>query len=119
MSIDFIRPEVMLWRRLRQRPGGFKFRRQHPAGRYVLDFFCSQARLAIEIDGISHDLPERADHDDARLRWLNTNDIQVYRIAAGDVTRDPDAVAEALVAACAARIPLHHSPATSGSTRHD
>ena len=49
-------PEVILWTRLRQRPGGFKFRRQHPAGPYVLDFFCSEARLAIEVDGMVHDM---------------------------------------------------------------
>ncbi|MEQ1640549.1 MAG: DUF559 domain-containing protein, partial [Novosphingobium sp.] len=32
-------PEVVLWKELRKRPGGFKFRRQHPAGRYILDFY--------------------------------------------------------------------------------
>jgi len=48
-------PEVALWARLRSRPDGFKFRRQHPAGRYVLDFFCNEARLAIEVDGASHE----------------------------------------------------------------
>ena len=44
-------PEVILWHWLRQRPQGLKFRRQHPTGPYVLDFFCSDARLAIEVDG--------------------------------------------------------------------
>ena len=44
-------PEVALWQSLRTRPGGYKFRRQHPAGIYVLDFFCTKARLAIEVDG--------------------------------------------------------------------
>jgi hypothetical protein len=44
-------PEVVLWQCLRQRPEGLKFRRQHPTGPYVLDFFCSDARLAIEVDG--------------------------------------------------------------------
>jgi very-short-patch-repair endonuclease len=47
-------PEVILWQWLRQRPDGLKFRRQHPTGPYVLDFFCSDARLAIEVDGEAH-----------------------------------------------------------------
>lgn len=48
-------PEVLLWRELKQRPAGLKFRRQHPAGRYVLDFYCAKLALAIEIDGSAHD----------------------------------------------------------------
>ena len=49
---DMSVPEVMLWVRLRLRPGGYKFRRQHPAGPYILDFFCNDARMAIEVDGV-------------------------------------------------------------------
>jgi very-short-patch-repair endonuclease len=41
-------PEVLLWRELKKRPNGLKFRRQHPTGPYVLDFYCGDARLAIE-----------------------------------------------------------------------
>ena len=48
-------PEVLLWRELRLRPGGYKFRRQHPAGPYVLDFYCAALGLAIEVDGMAHD----------------------------------------------------------------
>jgi very-short-patch-repair endonuclease len=44
-------PEVLLWQVLRSRPGGYRFRRQHPAGPYVLDFFCAAAGLCIEVDG--------------------------------------------------------------------
>jgi very-short-patch-repair endonuclease len=47
-------PEGLLWRELRKRPRGFKFRRQHPAGVYVLDFYCAAVRLAIEVDGFVH-----------------------------------------------------------------
>ncbi|MDZ4308027.1 endonuclease domain-containing protein, partial [Allopontixanthobacter sp.] len=47
-------PEVLLWREMRKRPTGLKFRRQHPAGIYILDFFCAKAKLAIEIDGFAH-----------------------------------------------------------------
>ena len=48
-------PEGVLWRELRKRPKGLKFRRQHPAGIYVLDFYCAAARLAVEVDGAVHD----------------------------------------------------------------
>jgi very-short-patch-repair endonuclease len=48
-------PEGLLWRELRKRPGGLKFRNQHPASVYVLDFYCAKARLAIEVDGFAHE----------------------------------------------------------------
>jgi very-short-patch-repair endonuclease len=102
-------PEVMLWTRLRLRPGGFKFRRQHPAGNYVLDFFCGEARLAIEVDGIAHDMGERPMLDAAREQWLADKGVGLLRIAAADVSRDADAVIQAIVGACASRVnPLHH-----------
>ena len=47
------RPEVLLWQVLRERPNGLRFRRQHPVGPFVLDFYCPAARLAIEVDGMS------------------------------------------------------------------
>ena len=96
-------PEVILWHRLRRRPGGFKFRRQHPAGEYVLDFFCSDAKLAIEIDGISHNMGERPASDMVRDRWLETKDVLTLRIPAGAVTCSADEVIEWIVASCIER----------------
>ena len=102
-------PEVILWTRLRLRPSGLKFRRQHPAGPYILDFFCSEARLAIEIDGIAHDLGDRAHQDGERNRWLASFGVQTLRIAAREVSIDADAVVETIVAACLQRRnPPHH-----------
>jgi very-short-patch-repair endonuclease len=51
------------------------FRRQHPIGRYVLDFYCAEARLAVEIDGMSHDLGDRPRHDANRDAWLNARGL--------------------------------------------
>jgi very-short-patch-repair endonuclease len=48
-------PEGLLWRELRKRPGRFKFRRQHPVGRYIADFYCPAVKLIVEVDGLSHD----------------------------------------------------------------
>jgi very-short-patch-repair endonuclease len=103
-------PEVLLWRVLRKRPTGLKFRRQHPAGPYVLDFFCSQARLAIEVDGIAHDMGDRSERDAVRDAWLARNGIAVLRIAAADVLRDVGEVVQQIVRACEARSPLHRPP---------
>ena len=62
-----------------------KFRRQHPIGSYVLDFFCAEAALAVEIDGAAHDLPRQADKDAVRDRALGEAGIRVLRFAARDV----------------------------------
>jgi len=60
-------PEVVLWEELRRaKLKGLQFRRQHPIGPYILDFYCSNARLAIEIDGASHDHERQAEHDERR-----------------------------------------------------
>ena len=98
-------PEIILWRRLRQRPEGFKFRRQHPAGAYVLDFFCSEARLAIEVDGIAHDMGDRPRRDEARDAFLRAEGIEVLRIPATDVLKSAEDVAESLVRYCAGKSP--------------
>ena len=102
-------PEAVLWTRLRLRPGGFKFRRQHPAGSYVLDFFCSEARLAIEVDGIAHDMGSQPALDAAREQWLAGRGVGVLRIPAAEVSRNADGVIQMIVDACASCAnPLHH-----------
>ena len=87
-------PEVLLWRELRR--SELRFRKQHPAGPFVLDFFCARANLAIEIDGIAHDMGDRPERDLARGAWLAERRIDTVRIAAKDVLRDPTAAAEAV-----------------------
>ena len=93
-------PEALLWQRLRRSPCGISFRRQHPIGPYVLDFYCPKASLAFEIDGIAHDMGDRPGRDEARGSWLAKQGLQVMRIEAREVLRDPDEVAEMLVKAC-------------------
>ena len=63
-------PEAIVWNILRKRPDGFKFRRQHPIGPYVLDFYCHQSLLAIEIDGVGHQLGENPQRDARRDEWV-------------------------------------------------
>ncbi len=101
-------PEVILWRALRRTAlDGFRFRRQHPIGPYILDFFCPEARLAIEVDRAAHDHPAQAAHDEARMAWLADRGIQILRLPARDVLRGNDAehVLPTIAAACAERAP--------------
>ena len=101
-------PEVILWQALRQRPQGLKFRRQHPSGPYVLDFFCSDARLGIEVDGEAHSRGDRPQRDEARDGWLGEAGIATLRVPATDVLKDWDAVVRWIVTEAIARLPLHH-----------
>jgi very-short-patch-repair endonuclease len=115
-------PEVMLWSRLRGRgPEKPTFRRQHPFGRVILDFYCPAAKLAVEVDGAMHWSESSQANDEARDRWLAGQGAHVSRIPASDVYRDPDGVADgiilraqALIAAHGRRPPL--APSTIGSS---
>ncbi len=99
-------PEATLWVRLRPRlPGRPSFRRQHPIGPYILDFYCATLRLAVEIDGQGHDMGNAPAHDIRRTDWLHGQGISVIRVPAIDVLRNPDEAAENLWAAVRARMP--------------
>ena len=98
-------PEARLWSRLRTRgPGSPVFRRQHPIGPYVLDFYCAKARLAVEIDGMSHDVGDRPQRDARRRTWLQRRGVTIMPIAATDVMRSIDDAVDAVVRAAAAMI---------------
>jgi len=112
-------PEVLLWRELRKRPGGLKFRRQHASGDYVLDFFCSDARLAIEIDGIAHAMGDRPLRDEARDGWFARAGVETLRLAATEVLRDVEAVTEQIVGVARSRLPLHHPASPGGPPPRD
>jgi very-short-patch-repair endonuclease len=106
-------PETLLWVRLRG--AELRFRRQHPIGAYILDFYCPGARLAIEVDGAAHDMGDKPERDELRTQWLKGEGIEVLRIPAKEVLADPDAVADALLRLCVDRAkPLHHSAPLSG-----
>jgi very-short-patch-repair endonuclease len=85
--------ELGLWLRLRDRKlGGFRFRRQHPMGPYILDFYCPEARLAIEIDGYSHGVEGAAERDARRDAWLLARNVETLRIST-EMAKDPEAAA--------------------------
>ena len=73
---------------MRRRGLSKHFRRQHPAGPYILDFYCSNAKLAVEVDGAAHDFVPQALHDERRDAWLNQQGIRVLRFAAAEILYD-------------------------------
>ena len=90
-------PEVLLWQALRERPAGLKFRHQHPAGEYVVDFFCAARRLAVEVDGEAHNRGDRPQADAARDTWIAAQGVRTLRVPAREVLRDLDAVVRHIV----------------------
>ncbi len=92
--------ERRLWWLLRDRRlVGEKFRRQHPFGPYVLDFYCERLRLAIEIDGAQHVESEK---DQRRTAWLAEHGCTMVRFWNNDVLKEPKTVLTAIVNATAA-----------------
>jgi very-short-patch-repair endonuclease len=86
--------EQKLWFALRGAQLGASFRRQHPVGPYVLDFYCSAVRLAVELDGDEH--ASREGRDAVRTRFLNGRGIHVIRFSNRDVWTNLDGVREAI-----------------------
>lgn len=85
--------ERLLWYLLRGRQlGGFKFRRQSPFGPYILDFYCPQKRLAVELDGGGHADDDQARHDVNRTAFLQNSGIQVLRFWNHQVFQETEAV---------------------------
>jgi very-short-patch-repair endonuclease len=92
-------PERLLWGRLRNRRlANIKFRRQLPLGPFVVDFYCDDARIAIELDGNSH--ADRATYDAARTAFLESERIRVIRIGNDDVLTNLDGVLQMLIREC-------------------
>ena len=77
-----------------------KFRRQHPVGPCVVDFYCAAVKLAVEIDGASHDMGDRPQRDAIREDFLRSQGIETLRIEAGAVLASPVELAVAVVEAC-------------------
>tara|TARA_R110002012_G_scaffold42418_8_gene115496 strand:- start:44437 stop:44835 length:399 start_codon:yes stop_codon:yes gene_type:complete len=85
--------EVRLWQKLkRDQMHGFDFHRQKPIDEYIVDFFCNRLRLAIEVDGYSHEILEVWERDVKKNNRLNELGIQVLRFSDAQVLKDMDNV---------------------------
>jgi len=100
---DMSLPERILWRHLKGKPCGLKFRKQHPVGAYVIDFYCAAAKLGIEIDGIAHDTGTRPARDCERDAAMAARGIALVHIPAGEVLSRPEEVAASILTTCRER----------------
>ena len=96
--------EATLWRALRNRKTGFKFRRQHPIYRFIIDFYCAKAKLLIEVDGESHFEPEQEEYDKLRTKYLEELGYKVIRFTNNDVRYNIDSVASKILQTIEIRI---------------
>ncbi|MBI4262312.1 endonuclease domain-containing protein [Candidatus Uhrbacteria bacterium] len=98
--------ERVLWKRLRSRQlAGYKFRRQFPIDSYILDFYCPEHRIAIELDGSQH-IEEQHAHDEKRLHVLQQSNIRVLRFWNNDVLNNIDGVLQEIVNTVNLTLPL-------------
>lgn len=83
--------EELVWKYLRDRQMlGYKFKRQYSVDQYVIDFYCSELKLAVELDGASHNSPERKEYDIKRQNKLETFGIKFVRISDDELFGNPN-----------------------------
>src|SRR5437868_4252880 len=96
---DQTQTEGRLWGELRNRRlGGWKWRRQVPHGCYIVDFYCAERRLVLELDGSQHD--DNQAYDQRRTRFLESLGLTVMRLPSHWVFEGLDGVCDAILAAC-------------------
>lgn len=88
--------ERILWEKLSNKQLRVKFRRQHPLYRFIVDFYCHELRLVIELDGSIHDLAEQADYDQFRTMLINQLDIKVIRFGNDEIFDEVDKVLDTI-----------------------
>ena len=89
--------EQLVWRWLRSRPfSGYKFRRQHPACVYYLDFYCVEAALAVELDGFGHGHLDQQLHDAERTAFLTSRGIKVLRFWNSSLRRNSQSIRDTI-----------------------
>ena len=89
----------MWWWLRARRLAGYKFRRQHPCGPYIVDFYCSAEHLAVELDGGQHYTAAARAHDRRRTTLLRRRGVRVLRFPTDLVFRDLSAVLEGILRA--------------------
>lgn len=92
--------EGVVWSRIRNHRIDYKFRRQFSIGTYVADFYCSELKLVVEIDGGQHFENEAIEYDNARTKYFNDLGMTVVRYTNADVKRNPVSVMDDLMRHC-------------------
>jgi very-short-patch-repair endonuclease len=88
--------ERILWPHLRSRRLGTRFRRQHPIGSFIIDFFAPQVRLAIEVDGTIHNQAEQHDYDQFRQDLIEQADVEFLRFRNEEIKGTPTLTADCI-----------------------
>jgi very-short-patch-repair endonuclease len=101
MRKEMSRAESAVWEIVRGSRLGVKFRRQHPVESYIADFACIEAKLIVEVDGLSHDDDAQRAYDAERTRVLAAAGWRVLRLRDGDVLSDSRVAERAIRAALA------------------
>ena len=97
--------EGLLWMHLRNRQlNNLKFRRQHPIGNYIVDFYCAEVGVIVEIDGDTH--LDRVEYDQNRTEWLERQGLRVIRFSNKDVYENPAEVLTLIAEFCAGKTTL-------------
>ena len=90
--------ESQLWKSLRgRRFVQTKFRRQQPVGPYILDFYCPESRVSIEVDGGGHATPDQRVYDNERTEYLRSLGIREVRFWSNEIERDLDGALREIV----------------------
>ena len=105
--------ERILWAELRKnRLGGFRFRRQHPIGPYVVDFVCLERHLIVEVDGVQHGFDSNRQREQTRTRFLETAGYEIFRVWNGELRENLVGVCDTLLSE------LEKNPIRSRTGRH-
>ena len=98
--------EEIIWLSLcDRRIAGAKFRRQHPLGRYIIDFYCHDARLAIELDGPIHEADAQRDYDFVRDDGIRQQGIRLLRFTNDEVAIELESVLSKIIEALETPLP--------------
>jgi len=90
--------EKNLWGKLKNNQlKGFKFRRQHPIGLYIADFYCHKLKLIIEVDGEYHNLPEQIEKDKERTQILESNGLQLIRFTNNEIQKNLEQIISEII----------------------
>ncbi len=97
---NMTRAETVLWRELRRKNLGFKFRRQFGVGPYIIDFYCPQLKLAIELDGDVHTFKSIRKRDKIRQKFLESNGLYIKRYWNSDILNNLDSIVDNIYNTC-------------------
>jgi very-short-patch-repair endonuclease len=85
LRVNSTKAEIILWKHIKGKSTGYQFHRQLPVDEFILDFYCHELKLAIEVDGYTHDY--NYDYDELRQKKLEYFGITVIRFSDEDVKR--------------------------------